>query len=156
MKTLCISLLFCLFIITISCTKSENKLPKDLQHLMGFKDAHWIVDSIRKTGTTFSNGENIPYTFVEINPNIFEFHSESEQVIIVKLDSKGKSVDRSPCSFQVIDNDREAQIAFSYSAPNRYDVIKSEKNNQHWIMSKTKNPGLIYNEDYYMHRKDPI
>lgn len=139
-----------------SCSKNENKIPKDLRHLMGYNDAHWIVDSIRKTGTTYSGGQNIPYTFVDIKPNIFEFHSESEQVVIVKLDANGKSVDRSPCSFQVVDNDQEVQIAFSYSAPNRYDVIKSETNKQHWRMSKSKNPGLIYTEDYYMHRKDPI
>lgn len=135
-------------LLIASCTKKENKVPKDLRHLMGFKDAHWVVDSIRKTGTTG--------TFVELNPIIFEFHSASEQVVIVKLDGNGKSVDRAPCSFNVVNNDQEAQIAYSYSAPNRYDVIKSETNKQHWRMSKTKNPGLIYTEDYYMHRKDPI
>lgn len=143
-----------LVLLITACTKKENRVPKDLRHLMGFKDAHWIVDSIRQTGTTGS--QNTPYTALEVNPFIFEFHSASEQVVIVKLDNQGKSIDRAPCSFNVIDNDQEAQIAYSYSAPNRYDVIKSEKNKQHWRMTKTKNPGLIYTEDYYMHRKDPI
>ncbi|GEM_PF-1433612 len=139
-----------------SCTKEENKIPKDLRNLIGFNDSHWIVDSIRRTGTTVQNGESVPYTDVLINPIIFEFHSEAEQVVIVKLNESGAPIDRSPCSFQVVDNDTEAQIAYSYSAPNRYNVIKSERNNQHWRMTKDKNPGLLYTEDYFMHRKNPL
>lgn len=123
---------------------------------MGVNDSHWIIDSVRKTGTTFSGGQNVPYSEVEINPYIFEFHSSSEQVVLVKLDARGKTIDRSPCSFDVVDNDQEARIAYSYSAPNRYDVIQSETNKQHWQMTRAKNPGLLYTYDYYMHRKDPI
>lgn len=143
-----------LALLTAACTKKENRIPKDLRHLMGFKDSHWIIDSIRETGT--SGNQNTPYTSLTINPLIFEFHSESSQVVIVKLDADGKSIDRAPCGFTVDDNDQEAQIFYSYTAPNRYDVIKSEKNKQHWRMNKTKNPGLTYTADYYMHRKDPI
>jgi hypothetical protein len=148
--------LFITAAILLSSCKKDDKVPGDLRHLMGFKDSHWIVDSIRRTGTTFSGGQNIPYTDSLLNPNIFEFHSSSEQVVIVTLDANGKSISRAPCSFQVIDNDKEAQIAFSYSAPNRYDVIASATNQQHWRMTKAKNPGLIYTEDYFMHRKNPL
>ena len=114
-----------LIFFMVACTKKENKIPKDLRQLIGFKDSHWIVDSIRQTGTT--SGQNTPYSSSKINPLILEFHSGSSQVVIVKLDANGKSINRAPCGFTADDNRQEAQIFYSYTPPNRYDVIKSEK-----------------------------
>lgn len=64
-----------LVFLMVACTKKESKIPKDLRQLMGFKDSHWVVDSIRQTGTT--SGQNTPYSSSKINPLILEFHSES-------------------------------------------------------------------------------
>lgn len=36
-----------LVLLTAASTKKENRIPEDLRQMIGFKDAHRIVDSIR-------------------------------------------------------------------------------------------------------------